>query len=258
MITYPHIDPILLHLGPLQIRWYGMMYILGISLGLAVIWKSLRTTYTMSRDDIFSLVTSLMIGILLGGRLGYIVFYDAVFYLQHPLEVLSYWHGGMSYHGAAIGCVVACYLFSKRAKKPFLGLLDLLGLSSTIGLGLGRIGNFINGELYGRVTTAPWGMIFPSGGPLPRHPSQLYEAAYEGLALFSILVLLHRYARFKPGQLFACYLVLYGIGRFCIEFFREPDVQIGFILPGVTLGQLLCMTMITVGIGVFYWSRRTA
>lgn len=244
------INPIFLQIGPLQLRWYGLAYILGLALGLLTIKKTLQHLQ-FSRNDQWDLMTYAMIGILLGGRLGYILFYDLSFYLQNPGEIVALWHGGMAYHGGALGCLLAVILFCKHKQKPLLNVLDALGLASTLGIFMGRIANFINGELYGRITTLPWGMVFPTGGPFPRHPSQLYEAFFEGLVLFFLLKWASKKA-LKPGQLFGLYLSFYGIFRFYLEFFREPDAQLGFIVGSLTMGQLLCLLMIGTGFILFY------
>ncbi len=255
MSLFPNIDPVALQLGPFAIRWYSLAYIVGIGIGFYICKKPLITYHRMTLDDILTLMTYLMIGILVGGRLGYVILYDLPFYLNHPLKVLSVWEGGMAYHGAAIGSVLGIAGFAKKYKKDLLGLLDLLGLGASIGIGLGRIANFINGELYGRVTHMPWGMVFPSGGPLPRHPSQLYEAFFEGFLLFFILLGLSKWKKFKKGILFGIYLILYGSFRFFLEFFREPDPQIGYLFLQLSLGQYLCILMIFLGLLVLWWKK---
>ena len=179
MIPYPDIDPVLISFGPIQIRWYGLAYILGILLGFRVCRTALKQHVKMTNDQILTLMSYLLVGVMLGGRLGYAVFYDFSYYLEAPIRFLYIWQGGMSYHGGAIGCVISTGLFSRFHQKSFWMLLDLLGLGACIGIFLGRLANFINGELYGRVTEVPWGMIFPHGGPFVRHPSQLYEAFFE-------------------------------------------------------------------------------
>lgn len=246
MLAYPQIDPIFLTLGPLQVRWYGMAYLAGVIGGIAVAYRSLRAL-GLSKDAIWDFPTFLILGILLGGRFGYVLVYDLSFFLQNPLHIFAFWKGGMSYHGAALGSVIAVWVFARRNKVAYWSLLDLLGWASTIGIGLGRIANFINGELYGRITSLPWGMIFPEGGMLPRHPSQLYEALGEGLLLFLGLDLLRRYGKLRPGQLFGVYLMGYGAIRFGIEFLREPDSQIGYFFGALTMGQLLCALMVLMG-----------
>jgi phosphatidylglycerol---prolipoprotein diacylglyceryl transferase len=258
-MVFPDISPVLIQIGPIAIRWYGLAYIAGILIGFRLVSKDLFRL-GLNSDDRYNLMTWLIFGIFLGGRMGYVFFYDMFYYAQNPAQILAVWHGGMSYHGAAIGCMVALYLFGKRRRVSYLSLLDLLGFASTIGIFFGRLANFINAELYGRVTTMPWGVVFPSGGPLPRHPSQLYEAFGEGLFIFVVLWAIQKYREklnrpLKPGMLFSYYLLLYGSVRFVIEFFREPDSQIGYVLGMFTVGQLLCLSMVLLGAGVFAYSR---
>jgi phosphatidylglycerol---prolipoprotein diacylglyceryl transferase len=258
-MVFPDISPVLIQIGPIGIRWYGVAYIAGILLGFRLVGKDLLRL-GLTKDGIYTLMTWLIVGIFIGGRMGYVLFYDMFYYLQNPGQVLAVWHGGMSYHGAALGCMLAMYLFAKRTCVSYLSLLDLLGFASTIGIFFGRLANFINAELYGRVTTMPWGVVFPSGGPFPRHPSQLYEAFGEGLFIFVVLWGIQKYREkrkrpLRPGILFAYYLLLYGSIRFVIEFFREPDSQLGYLLGMFTMGQLFCMSMVLLGAGVFAYSR---
>jgi phosphatidylglycerol:prolipoprotein diacylglycerol transferase len=253
VIAYPQIDPVLISFGPFAVRWYGLMYLLGICLGYVLVKKDLYQRLNFDFDQILNNATYLVLGIIFGGRLGYILFYDLPFYLKNPLEIIAVWHGGMSYHGAAIGCLLALVLYGWLHKKKLLIMLDLLGFASTIGLGLGRIGNFINGELYGRVTDVPWAMVFPYSDHLPRHPSQLYEAFLEGLVLFLILLFLKKRANLKNGQLFGAYLFFYGSFRFCLEFFRQPDAQVGLFINYFSMGQILCLIMIVAGLSLFIY-----
>jgi phosphatidylglycerol:prolipoprotein diacylglycerol transferase len=201
---------------------------------------------TKALDD---LILYGVLGILLGGRLGYVLFYNAAYYLDHPSDILALWHGGMSFHGGLLGVIAAFTLFARRYQIPWLRLMDLLAVPAPIGLFFGRLANFVNGELYGRVTDSPLGMVFPRGGDLPRHPSQLYEATFEGLVLFVLLWLLatRTHALKHPGRLAGLFAAGYGIARFGIEFFREPDVQLGYLVGGLSMGQLLCMPMILIG-----------
>jgi len=258
-MVFPDISPVLIQIGPIAIRWYGLAYIAGILLGFRLVGKSLLRL-GLNKDGIYNLMSWLIIGIFLGGRMGYVLFYDMFYYAQNPSQILAVWHGGMSYHGAALGCMLALYIFAKRTKVNYLSLLDLLGFASTIGIFFGRMANFINAELYGRVTTMPWGVVFPSGGPFPRHPSQLYEAFGEGLLIFVILWGIQAYRTklkkpLRPGVLFAYYLLLYGSVRFVIEFFREPDSQLGYLFGMFTLGQFLCIAMVLLGAGIFAYAR---
>lgn len=255
MIPYPKIDPEIVRIGPFSIRWYGMMYLIGfLSSYLLVRYQVRKRNLPIPMAMIDSLYTYIILGLLIGARLGYAIFYNLPFYLKNPLEVLAVWHGGMSFHGGLIGCIVSGYIFSRRYRLDFWRLSDLVVVTAPIGLGLGRLGNFINGELFGRVTDVPWAMVFPEGGPLPRHPSQLYEFLLEGVVLFLILWLLKEKIT-KRGYLSAIFLLLYGIFRFTIEFFREPDPQIGYILGFLTMGQALSTAMIIVGIIVLQLRR---
>ena len=249
-MRYLHIDPVLIHMGPLQVRWYGLMYVLGFLAAYFLIrhQEKIRPIGLSSRllqDLIFYLV----VGLVVGARLGYILFYqymNLADYIHHPLEIIAVWHGGMSFHGGLIGTVVAGWLFSIKSKLPFRAIADRVIIAAPIGLGLGRIGNFINGELFGRPSQVPWAMIFPAGGSVARHPSQIYEAFFEGLVLFLILLWLSR-RKLPQGFLVGTFLFGYGLFRFILEFFREPDPQLAFILGPFTMGQVLCAAMIVIG-----------
>lgn len=248
MIHYPTIDPVLLSIGPLQIRWYGLAYIAGIFIAMRYLKTTFIRQFSFSKDQQSTLMIVLLLGIMVGGRLGYILFYDLTYYIQHPGQWIAVWQGGMSYHGGGIGAVVAMIYLSKKFSVPFLSLLDILGIGSTFGLFFGRIANFINGELYGRVTDVPWAMVFPGSDGLPRHPSQLYEALFEGVLLFLILHYVKNRFALKPGQLFGVYLLGYGVFRFCIEFFRQPDAHLGTVWGVLSMGQILCMVMMMGGV----------
>jgi len=240
-------NPIMIDLGLIKVSWYGMMYVLGfIASYLLVRYQMKRKEFGVTRIEIENLYFYLIIGLMVGARLGYVLFYDLKMYLSDPLEIFAIWKGGMSFHGGLIGVLIVGILFSWKNKKSFWKITDLIIVTAPIGLGLGRIGNFINGELYGRVTQVPWGMIFPRGGPLPRHPSQLYESALEGGVLFVILWFL-KDKRIPTGGLLACFLFFYGCFRFVVEFFREPDAHIGFIIGPFTLGQVFSSIMIAGG-----------
>ena len=246
-------NPIMIHLGPIKVSWYGMMYVLGfIGSYLLVRYQMKRKDFGITRLEVENLYFYLIIGLMVGARLGYVLFYDLKMYLSDPLEIFAIWHGGMSFHGGLIGVLIVGVLFSWKNKKSFWKLADLIIVTAPIGLGLGRIGNFINGELYGRVTSVPWGMIFPRGGPMPRHPSQLYESALEGGVLFAILWYI-RDKKLPTGGLLAFFLILYGIFRFLVEFYREPDAHIGFILGPFTLGQVFSFIMIGGGAILFFF-----
>jgi len=262
MIPYPNINPDLFSIGPVHVRWYGVMYVLGFLAAYFLIQKQQRSKQiglvgTTAQDLIFYLA----IGLIVGGRLGYILFYeynDFMPYIKNPLEIIATWHGGMSFHGGLIGCVLAGWIFSRRKGIPFPALADSAIVTCPIGLGLGRLGNFINGELLGRPADVPWAMIFPAGGPIPRHPTQLYESLAEGLLLFVMMWSLRK-KPFKDGMMVAFFLLFYGIIRFIIEFFKEPDPQLGFLLGYFTMGQILCIAMIVASvILMLYLNRKTA
>lgn len=250
MFVFPDIDPVAFHLGPLSIRWYALAYIAGLLLGWQyAAWWTKKNTWRPSAEDFENFLTWAIFGVVLGGRIGYCLFYQPSYYFAHPVEIFEVWHGGMSFHGGALGVIIAIIGFARFNKINWLALGDLVAAAAPIGLFFGRIANFINGELFGRVTTSPLGMIFPNGGPLPRHPSQLYQATMEGLILFVILffVLRSNKLRARHGFTGGAFLVGYGCARIIGELFREPDSFMGFI--GIfTMGQLLSMPMIAIGI----------
>ena len=253
-----YINPILLEFGPLRLSWYGLMYVFGfLASYLLVLYQIKKKDFGISKGELDSLYFYLILGLAIGARLGYILFYDLQMYLDDPLEILAIWHGGMSFHGGLIGLIVVSILYCWKKKKSFWKLADLIVVTAPIGLGLGRIGNFINGELYGRITSVPWGMIFPNGGPLPRHPSQLYESAMGGGVLFALLWFL-KDRKLPTGGLLAIFLVAYGWFRYFIEFFREPDVQLGFVLGPLTMGQILCLSMIVAGFILLLYLRKSS
>lgn len=267
MIPYPHIDPVIFRIGPLAPRWYGLMYALGFASSYLLVRHQIRKSAEAAEKKegakpggvypagfLDSLYTYLVLGLIIGARLGYVLFYDLTNYIRNPLEIFAVWHGGMSFHGGLIGSIAAGYFCCRKFRVDFWKAADLVIVTAPIGLGLGRLGNFINGELYGRVTNVPWAMVFPAGGPLPRHPSQLYEFFLEGVLLFIILWVL-KDRKHAPGTLTAAFLVLYGIFRFIAEFFRAPDVQLGFVAGPFTMGQLLSAAMAAVGV-VLYAARR--
>ncbi|PZP55326.1 MAG: prolipoprotein diacylglyceryl transferase [Micavibrio aeruginosavorus] len=255
-LSFPNIDPVAIHLGPLAIHWYALAYLAGI-LGGWFLAKHIarldQNRYRPNEADIDDFMTWAVLGVILGGRIGYILFYNFHIYAEHPLEVLKIWQGGMSWHGALIGVITVIISYAKIKKVELFRLADLFAVGATIGFFFGRIANFVNGELFGRVTESPFGIIFPRGGELPRHPSQLYEAALEGLVLFIILVTMAHISKIRntPGLISAAFLFCYGCFRFIIEFFREPDAQLGFIVGDLSMGQLLCMPVIAGGILVF-------
>ena len=250
------INPILIDLGLIRVSWYGMMYVLGfIGSYLLVRYQMKKKDFGISRIEVENLYFYLIIGLMVGARLGYVLFYDLKMYWADPLEIFAIWRGGMSFHGGLIGVLVGWFIFCWKNKKSLWRTADLFVITAPIGLGLGRIGNFINGELYGRVTQVPWGMIFPKGGPLPRHPSQLYESVLEGGVLFFILWFMKE-KKLRPGGLLAAFLSLYGGFRFFLEFFREPDVQLGFVFGPFTMGQVLSSFMIAVGLFLLFFLKK--
>ncbi len=246
-ISYPDIDPVFLRLGPLQFRWYGLMYLIGLTLAYFIIAARAKAQkLPMNKDQVYDMIVYAAVGVFAGGRIGYVLFYNLPYYLDNPLKIFAVWEGGMSFHGGLIGTIVALVYFAKRQGMTILTIADLAAGVTPVGLGLGRIGNFINGELYGRPTDVDWCMVFPAGGPACRHPSQLYEALLEGLLLFTVLWLITR--RFPPpGTVFGSFLIGYGLCRIVVEFFREPDAQIGFIFSTISMGQLLSLPMIVGG-----------
>jgi len=252
MIEYPKIDPVLIKLGPLAIRWYGLMYIFGfVSSYLLVLYQIKKKALKIERSQIDDIYFYLIIGLIAGARLGYVFFYNLGFYLQNPLEIFVLWHGGMSFHGGLVGTFLAGYIIIKKRGLKFITILDLIVPTCPIGIGLGRLGNFINGELFGKETDMPWAMVFPEGGNIQRHPSQLYEAFFEGLVLFVVLWI-YKDRKKREGDVFALFLIMYGILRFFCEFFREPDLQVGYILNLLTMGQILSSIMIFAGLVLKY------
>jgi phosphatidylglycerol---prolipoprotein diacylglyceryl transferase len=257
MLSYPQMDPEIFSIGPLSVRWYGMMYLLAFAFGFGILKLLCRHRKLVVSNEIISdLFFYVMLGVILGGRLGYVLFYNLDFYVHHPLSVLAVWEGGMSFHGGLLGVITASWLFCRKKGLPTLLMGDILVTAASLGLGFGRIGNFINAELWGRTTDLPWGMVFPGGGPLPRHPSQLYEALLEGVVLFVILLWLHK-REVTAGIPFFSFFFFYGVFRFIVEFFREPDAQLGFLWSFVTMGQLLSIPMILLGmVGCFFVLRK--
>jgi phosphatidylglycerol---prolipoprotein diacylglyceryl transferase len=255
IIPFPDIDPILVNIGPFAIRWYALAYIFGILLGWAYARALIRdqrnwggpAPLTVEAFDDFILWVTL--GIILGGRIGYVLFYNLPHFIEHPLEIFQVWNGGMSFHGGFLGCVAAVIGFATIRKLPVFSLGDVTCAVAPIGLLLGRLANFVNGELWGRFADVPWAMIFPRGGPIPRHPSQLYEAGLEGLVLLIVLgIMVRAGALRRPGLIFGAFTVGYAITRSFCEFFREPDPQLGFLWGGMTMGMLLCIPLFIAGI----------
>ncbi len=276
VIPYPHFDPIALAIGPLAIRWYALAYIAGLVLG----WRycvalAKRPPIFMKTIDIDDFLVWATIGVVLGGRTAYVLFYRPGFYFENPLEIFQLWHGGMSFHGGCAGVILAIILFAHRRNIPMFALGDIVCCATPIGLFFGRLANFVNGELWGRPTDVPWAMVFPNGGPEPRHPSQLYQAGLEGLVLLIVLFVLERAgARRRPGIIGGSFLIGYAIARSIGELFREPDQQLGFLgdflrsdqvpaflhplaglFEGITMGQLLSLPMLIAGIWMILRAR---
>ena len=289
MLQHPQIDPVALHLGPLSVHWYGLTY--QAALGRVVLvgrgrgwphprtgpsssfWRaprrraaaagtrpngpSRRCASPSTMRDVEDLLFWGVLGVILGGRLGYVLFYKPAWYASHPLEIFAIWQGGMSFHGGMLGVILAMMLWAWKKQRPWLQVTDLVAPCVPLGLAAGRIGNFINGELWGRVASPdlPWGMVFRGAGDLPRHPSQIYQALLEGVLLFVLLWLYARQPR-KTGQVSGAFLVGYGVMRFAVEFFREPDAHLGLLGLGLSMGQWLCVPMIAIGLGMWAWASR--
>lgn len=252
--SFPNIDPVAFWLGPFPVRWYALSYLAGFLLGWQYCLKiaGWDEKHRPSRDDIEDFLPWVILSVIFGGRVGYILFYNFDIYLEHPMEALKIWQGGMSFHGGMLGVVFALIIYPKLRGFNMYRLADMVCAAAPIGLFFGRIANFINGELYGRVADVPWAMVFPGGGDQPRHPSQLYEAGLEGALLFFILFLLIRsdHIRNKPGIIAGVFLVEYGFFRIIVELFREPDAHIGFLFEYFSMGQLLSIPMIVAGLGL--------
>jgi phosphatidylglycerol---prolipoprotein diacylglyceryl transferase len=256
-LPFPNFDPVLIQLGPFAIRWYALAYIAGILLGWLYARAIIRTEKfwggpaPMTVTDFDDFIVWVTLGIILGGRIGYVLFYNPDYFAAHPLESFELWKGGMSFHGGFTGCVLAVVLFAKSRGIPVLSLGDVTCAVGPIGLFLGRLANFVNGELWGRATDAPWAMVFPSGGPLPRHPSQLYEATLEGLGLLLLLaVCIRAGALRRPGLTIGIFAVGYALARSFCELFREPDAQLGFLWGGLTMGMLLSVPLFLFGVAM--------
>lgn len=267
-LPFPDIDPILIRIGPLAVHWYGVGYIVGILFGW---WYAKRLVANprlwpggqspIRPEDIDDFLLWAAIGVVLGGRVGYILFYDLPRYVAQPLDILAVWRGGMSFHGGFLGTVLAMILFAWRRRIPVWSLFDVIGASAPVGLGLVRVANFVNGELWGKLTAVPWAVEFPNGGPFPRHPTQLYEAALEGLVLFFLLRLAtHRWLKLgSAGFVCGLFVTGYGLARIFVEFFREPDQQIGYLLGGwLTMGMVLSLPMVIAGLWAMLTARRAA
>lgn len=258
MLAYPSFDPVAFHIGSWPVHWYGLMYLVGFFAGWGLLsWRLKHSPRDMTQEQLSDIVFYAALGAIIGGRLGYIVFYDWRVLLSEPLLIFQIWKGGMSFHGGLIGVLVAMYSCAKKFNQPFLTLTDLIAPAVPVGLAAGRIGNFINGELWGRATSMPWGMVFPNAGMSPRHPSQVYEFFLEGILLFLIMWIYSATPR-PLGAVSGLFALCYGSFRVFVEFFREPDVQVGFVAFGfLTEGQLLSLPLIIVGGGLLWWAYKS-
>ncbi len=266
-IAYPRIDPVAIQIGPVAIRWYALAYVAG----LVFAWWYIRRLAAkrpvgqriVEPNDVDDLLFWATLGVILGGRLGYVLFYKPAYFLSNPAEIPALWTGGMSFHGGLLGVIVAIVVFARIRKRNLLSIGDLAACATPVGLFFGRMANFINGELWGRTSDVPWAMVFPTGGPLPRHPSQLYEALLEGLVLFALLWIIRRRTRAldRPGTLAGWFCIGYGAARFIVEYFRQPDAFLpndGFLLGFITMGQILSLPLIAFGIFLIWRARRRA
>lgn len=262
-IAFPDIDPVAVHFGPFGLRWYSLAYLAGIVCAWFLVRRMVRrypgqVTETMVDDVIFWGT----VGLIAGGRLGYVLFYNLGYYLENPSQILALWKGGMSFHGALIGVIIAVWFYARSVKTGFFHFTDILACVTPIGLFFGRLANFVNSELYGRITVSvPWAVVFPNGGPLPRHPSQLYEAGFEGVLLFCVLYFLWTrsvWVRIRPGFVSGLFLTGYAVARGVVENFREPDAQIGFLFARITMGQALTVPMLLGGLAIMLWATKKA
>lgn len=259
MLVYPQLNPVAIDLGFFQIHWYGLMYLLAFAMVLVLGRYRIKTQpwWHMQKGDLDDILFYGVLGVILGGRIGYVLFYNLPTYLHHPIEIFYVWRGGMSFHGGFVGVLLAMWLYCRKTNRRWLSLMDFLAPLVPLGLGAGRLGNFINGELPGRPTSVPWGMVFPQVDNLPRHPSQLYELGLEGITLFIILWLYSRKQR-PTGAVSSLFLIGYGLARFLVEFTRQPDPQLGLLALGLSMGQWLSLPMIIAGIALWIWAHRRA
>ena len=265
MLIHPHIDPVAIRLGPLAAHWYGITYLVAFPLFFWLATRrlqhqpfaSIREPAPWTRRDLEDMLFWGVLGVILGGRLGYTLFYKPAYYAAHPLEILYIWTGGMSFHGGMLGVIVAMMLWARRRGRPWLQVTDLIAPCVPLGLASGRVGNFINGELWGRVAdpSLPWAMVFRGAGDAPRHPSQVYQLLLEGVLLFVLLWLYARRPR-RMGQVSGMFLIGYGVLRFIAEYFREPDAHLGLLALGLSMGQWLCVPMLLAGVGLWWWGSR--
>lgn len=259
-LAYPHFDPIALSLGPFAIRWYALAYIAGLMLGWRYVkFLAARPPHAMTETEVDDFLVWATLGVVLGGRLGYVLFYKPLHYLEHPLEIPMVWQGGMSFHGGALGVILGIIAFARFRKRDLFQIGDAICCAVPIGLFFGRLANFVNGELFGReAPDVAWAMAFPGGGPIPRHPSQLYEAGLEGLVLLTVMFALWKLTdiRHRAGALSGVFLAGYGLARITAEFFRQPDAHLGFLWGGATMGQLLSIPQVLVGLVLLIWAWR--
>ena len=265
MLIHPNIDPVAIQIGPLAIHWYGLTYLVAFALFYVLATRRLRHEPFASitqpapwtRRDLEDMLFWGVLGVILGGRLGYSLFYKPAYYAAHPLEILAIWQGGMSFHGGMLGVIVAMMLWARTRGRPWMQVTDLIAPCVPLGLASGRVGNFINGELWGRVAdpSIPWAMVFRGAGDAPRHPSQIYQFLLEGVLLFVLLWLYARRPR-KMGQVSGMFLIGYGVLRFIAEYFREPDAHLGLLALGMSMGQWLCVPMVLAGVAMWVWASR--
>jgi phosphatidylglycerol:prolipoprotein diacylglycerol transferase len=257
MLVHPQFDPIAIQIGPLAVRWYGLMYLLGFGIAILLGRHRIRVQPSsgITTRDLDDMVFYALFGVILGGRLGYVLFYKLSDYIAHPLDIFAIWAGGMSFHGGFLGVLVAMAIFCRKTGKSWLTVMDFVAPLCPLGLGAGRIGNFINAELPGRTTDVPWAMVFPNMDSLPRHPSQLYEFALEGVVFFVLLWWFSSKPR-PAGAVSGLFLIGYGVFRFAVEFTRQPDDFLGFLALGLTMGQWLSLPMVLVGIAMMAWAYR--
>ena len=263
VLPFPALDPVIVSFGPFAIRWYALAYIAGLLLGWLYARALVRRPALWggrsipTETDLDDMLVYCALGVILGGRLFYVLFYNLDFFLANPAEIPAIWRGGMSFHGGLVGCAIALMLLAKKKNLPVLSFADIASAVVPLGLLFGRIANFINGELWGRVTDVPWAMVFPHAGPLPRHPSQLYEAVLEGLVVLIVLyAVIQRGGLQRPGYVSGLFGVLYALGRIASEFFREPDPQLGFLFGGATMGMLLSLPLLAAGLWLMQRSRK--
>jgi phosphatidylglycerol---prolipoprotein diacylglyceryl transferase len=254
MLAAPEIDPVAIKLGPLAVHWYGLMYVIGFFTGWWLgVYRARRQDSAWHTQEISDLLVYVALGTVVGGRLGYVLFYNPGYYLDHPLEIFQIWRGGMSFHGGLLGVILAMGLYGRKTARSWLAVTDFIAPLVPVGLGAGRIGNFINHELWGRVTDLPWGMLFRNAGGEPRHPSQLYEFGLEGVVLFAILWLYSARPR-RRGAVSGMFLLCYGVSRFLVEFVREPDAHLGLLaFDWLTMGHVLSLPMIVLGAALLAW-----